>query len=130
MNILLVEPDLLLAKTYAQALQNDGHRVLCSANAQQAIFMSDMSVPDLVILELQLVSHSGIEFLYEFRSYPDWQDIPVLIHSQVPPAEFLDSWQLMQDQLGIMDYVYKPHTSLAKLRKVVGLHAPAKAGAQ
>jgi DNA-binding response OmpR family regulator len=130
MNILLVEPDRLLARSYAQALQNEGHRVLCSPNAQQAIFAADSLIPDLVILELQLVSHSGIEFLYEFRSYPDWQDIPVLIQSQVPPAEFLDNWQLLQEQLGVVDYLYKPQTTLAKLRKVINTRFPAKAGIQ
>lgn len=129
MNILLVEPDRLLARSYAQALQNDGHRVLCSPNAQQAIFAADELVPDLVVLELQLVSHSGIEFLYEFRSYPDWQNIPVVILSQVPPAEFVDNWQLLQEQLGVIEYLYKPHTTLAKLQKAVNVVIPTKANA-
>jgi DNA-binding response OmpR family regulator len=135
MNILLVEPDKLLATTYAKALQDDGHRLIWSQNAQQAIFAADTLVPDLVILELQLVSHSGIEFLYEFRSYPDWQHIPVLVLSQVPPTEFIDSWELLQDQLGVVDYLYKPHTTLAKLRSTLQsefTHTdfPAKAGIQ
>jgi DNA-binding response OmpR family regulator len=129
MNILIVEPDRLLARTYAEMLQADGHKVMCTANAQQAIFAVDELQPDLVLLELQLVSHSGIEFLYEFRSYPEWQDIPVVILSQVPPAEFLDSWELLKGELGVIDYLYKPHTTLTKLQKIVS-NAPAKAGAQ
>jgi DNA-binding response OmpR family regulator len=119
MNILLVEPDKVLAKTYAALLQGDGHTLIWSPNAQQAIFAADELKPDLVLLELQLVSHSGIEFLYEFRSYQDWQTIPVIILSHVPPAEFLDSHELLQRELGVVEYLYKPHTTLSKLRRMV-----------
>ena len=88
MHILLIEPDKLLGQTYSQMLQQAGHALSTVATAQQAIFAADEHRPDLVLLELQLVSHSGIEFLYEFRSYPDWQSIPVMIVSHVPPGEF------------------------------------------
>jgi len=137
MNILLIEPDKLLATTYAKALRGEGYAVRHSANAQEAIFNSDNAAPDLVILELQLVSHSGIEFLYEFRSYPEWQDIPVIILSQVPPTEFLHSQKLLRDELGVADYQYKPHTTLVKLlqavqktAQIITPNAPAQAGTQ
>src|SRR5665213_608152 len=113
--ILLVEPDRLLAETYSQALTGAGHKVMIAPGAQAAISAADTARPDLVILELQLVEHSGIEFLYEFRSYPEWQDIPVLIHSGVPAGEFTDSWQIMGQELGVDVYLYKPRTSLSQL---------------
>jgi len=113
--ILLVEPDRLLADTYKKALAKDGHTVKTAATAQAAITTADDKQPDLVILEVQLVEHSGIEFLYEFRSYPEWQDIPVLIHSNVPPAEFNDSQQILKNQLGVDYYLYKPRTTLQEL---------------
>lgn len=119
MNILLVEPDMILAKTYFRALTAANHTVICCTNAQQAIFAADKHAPDLVLLELQLVSHSGIEFLYEFRSYAEWQNIPVIVLSQVPPAEFMDSWELLQGELGVTEYLYKPHTTLVKLLQTV-----------
>jgi DNA-binding response OmpR family regulator len=113
--ILIIEPDKLLAGIYAKALAAAGHEVATSPGAQSAIMAADRQQPDLVILELQLVEHSGIEFLYEFRSYPEWQTIPVLIHSQVPPAEFAGSRQLLERELGISDYLYKPRTSIRDL---------------
>lgn len=119
MNILIIEPDKLLATTYAQALHAAGHQPICCTNAQQAVFAADAQTPDVVLLELQLVSHSGIEFLYEFRSYPEWQNIPVVILSQVPPAEFLSSWDVLSGELGVAQYLYKPHTSLKKLQQIV-----------
>lgn len=66
-------------------------------------------------MELQLVGHSGIEFLYEFRSYPDWQNVPLIIHTHVPPSEFAGARDLLMKELGAHTYLYKPHTSLKKL---------------
>jgi DNA-binding response OmpR family regulator len=119
MNILLIEPDRLLARTYKQALERAGHRVMVAATAQAGIHAADDRLPELVILEMQLVSHSGIEFLYEFRSYTDWQLVPVLVLSQVPPAEFINSWDLLQQELGVQQYLYKPRTNLEKLLRAV-----------
>lgn len=113
--ILLIEPDYILAKTYYEALSRAGHRVTPAAGAQSALIAADKAKPDLVILELQLIEHSGIEFLYELRSYPDWQAIPVLLHTQVPPAEFNGNGTLLNGQLSIAGYLYKPQTSLREL---------------
>ncbi len=126
MRILLVEPDKLLARTYKQALESAGHEVMVDGTAQGAVHAADEQAPDLVLLEMQLVSHSGVEFLYEFRSYSDWQDIPVIVLSQVPPAEFLGSWDLLQRELGVKKYLYKPHTSLKKLLRTVNEFATVK----
>ena len=120
MKILFVEPDVLLAKTYKAALEQAGHQVAVAGTAQAAVHAADRQTPELVILEMQLVSHSGIEFLYEFRSYDDWRSIPVLALSQVPPGEFIDTWELLQTELGVRTFLYKPRTSLAKLLKTVG----------
>lgn len=114
-NILLIEPDRLLAETYRQALESAGHSVSVCATALSAIMAADQSTPDLVVLEIQLVEHSGIEFLYEFRSYTDWQTVPVIVLTQVPPSEFLHSRQILSQELGVKTYLYKPKTNLHQL---------------
>ncbi|HVW23628.1 MAG TPA: response regulator [Candidatus Saccharimonadales bacterium] len=114
-HILLIEPDHVLAETYAAALHHAGHHVVACASAQDAVNLADGQKPDLVVLEVQLVGHSGIEFLYEFRSYDDWQNVPVLIHSQVPPGEFTANWSLLNNELGVVGYLYKPVTNLSEL---------------
>lgn len=119
MNILIVEPDALLGRLYRELLHHEGHEVWLSPTAQGAIHAADEHKPDLVLLEMQLVSHSGVEFLYEFRSYGDWADIPVVVISQVPPAEFSASRDILYEELGVQAYHYKPRTSLAQLRHIV-----------
>lgn len=114
-NILLIEPDRILADIYYQILRRAGHKVTVCSSAQAAIMTADQAKPDIVILELQLVGHSGIEFLYEFHSYADWQNIPIIIHTNVPPSEFAGSRHLLMNELGVKTYLYKPQTNLQKL---------------
>lgn len=125
MNIILLEPDKVLADIYRAALQAAGHKVTMCASAQAAIFAADELCPDLIITELQLVGHSGIEFLYELRSYEDWQNLPVIVLSQVPAGEFSGNWDLLSGELGVAAYHYKPLTSLRTLLRSVGQPAAA-----
>jgi DNA-binding response OmpR family regulator len=122
--ILLVEPDRLLAETLVKTCLAAGHEVVPCASAQAAIMAADKDQPDLVILELQLIEHSGIEFLYEFRSYLDWQHIPVVVHSYVPLGEFTASAELMKNELGVRAYLYKPTTSLHSLLRHINQFCP------
>jgi two-component system cell cycle response regulator DivK len=122
--VLLIEPDRVLAEIYKRALEADGSTTVTTvSSAQTAIMAADTHKPDMVVLELQLIEHSGIEFLYEFRSYPEWQGIPILVQTMVPFGEFRDNWQLLQDELGVRAYLYKPHTSLHQLQTYVREHS-------
>ena len=116
--ILLVEPDQLLARTYQTALQRAGHKVDIAASAQAAVDAADAHRPDVVVLELQLADHNGVEFLYEFRSYPEWQKVPVIVQSNVPLNEFKISAATWR-QLGVAGYLYKPRTTLSQLLAAV-----------
>ena len=118
-HILHIEPDSLLADTYAVSLRSDGHSVETVTSAQAGIHAADQQTPELVLLELQLIEHSGVEFLYEFRSYPEWQSIPVIVLSNVPPAEFSGSQDLLMHELGVRAYQYKPQTSLRQLLTLI-----------
>lgn len=122
--ILLIEPDRLLAKHYLSALQAAGHTVTVCLSGQDGIQAADQATPELVILELQLKGHNGVEFLYEFRSYHEWQQIPVLVHSLVPEQAL--SGISTVPLLGINSYLYKPTTSLAKLIQAVDEALPSR----
>lgn len=112
--ILLIEPDHLLAKIYKQHLEKYNYRVRVVSGVQKAIYEIDKLKPDIVILEMQLSGHNGYEFLYELRSYSEWQGIPVLIHTMAP-EQSLSIDPAINADLGIIGYLYKPSTSLSKL---------------
>lgn len=116
--LLLIEPDYILARVYGTALTNHGYDVVTVHDAQTAIKSLDVKVCDLIILELQLVEHNGIEFIYELRSYAEWQKIPILIHTMVPPTS-MHLQKTFYSEYNIMGYLYKPSTSVRKLTQTI-----------
>lgn len=118
MNLLLIEPDKLLAASLKLALDQAGWQVSCARSAQAAISVLDQAEADVILLEPQLGLHNGIEFLYELRSYADWQEIPIIIHSAnraILDQEFAEAWR----QLGVSTLLYKPTTTTGQLIKAV-----------
>jgi DNA-binding response OmpR family regulator len=118
MKLLLIEPDKMLARTYMAYLRQQGMQVRHAADAQGAVQFIDQEEPDLVILELQMARHNGIEFLYELRSYSDLQHIPVIAHTLLTPGHMNQSSELLT-ALGVTYYLYKPATSLQRLGRTV-----------
>jgi DNA-binding response OmpR family regulator len=112
--VLLVEPDRLLAQTYLHALKGADIPGWWEQNAQDAVTFIDTYKPSMIILELQLAGHNGVEFLYELRSHSDWHDVPVLLHTIVPESDLGLSNEICR-QLGVVGYCYKPQTSLQEL---------------
>lgn len=118
MKILLIEPDKVLAKTYLTYLKQHGFEVFYASDAQYAVHVIDDKQPDAILLEMQLARHNGIEFLYELRSYADWQHIPVIAHTLLGPSSMSMSSELLR-ALGVVTYLYKPATSLSKLKRTI-----------
>jgi hypothetical protein len=114
MVVLIIEPDIVQARAYQAAFAARGHKVLHALSAQTAVHAADSEKPDVVVLELQLPRHNGVEFLYEFRSYAEWRDIPVIVHTFVPLAE-LESQPTLKRELGVKTVLYKPGTPLERL---------------
>jgi DNA-binding response OmpR family regulator len=113
-NILIIEPDLVLGKTYKDYFGKRDYNVALCNDGQKAIDSIDKKQPDIIILELQLKAHNGYEFLYELRSYKEWFSIPVIINSLIPLFQTkLDTENLKN--LGVVEFLYKPTTSLDKL---------------
>lgn len=124
MHILLIEPDSLQARIYGRALTRTGYTVAHARSAQHAVSLADEHTPDVVVLELQLPGHNGVEFLYEFRSYTEWMSIPMIIHTFVPLHDLREVTTL-QNQLGVKRVLYKPTTTLNALCIAVSAIVPA-----
>ena len=113
-HVLLLEPDRLLAELVKQYFVEANYKVSAHSDPQAAISQADHQIPDTVIIELQLAGRSGVEFLYEFRSYPEWQDIPVIIFTSLS-AEGLANYEKVFKELNIAACLYKSTTSLEQL---------------
>ncbi|QQS17973.1 hypothetical protein IPL68_04955 [Candidatus Saccharibacteria bacterium] len=114
MHVLLIEPDVLLAKTYMAALRKQGHRISHSVTAQQAIAAADARQPDVVVLTFAIARHNGVEFLYEFKSYTEWRDVPVvLLVSQL--NHDMAQRESLRHELGVREVLIVSQLTLKKL---------------
>jgi DNA-binding response OmpR family regulator len=113
-HVLLIEPDKILAEIYQASIEGAGFTVSWATTAQGALDVADIKCPDVVVLELQLVAHGGLEFAYEFRSYVDWSRVPIIVHSHIPVRE-LSSCEALREHVGIGTFLHKSTTSLAQL---------------
>lgn len=107
--ILLVEDDIWQAELYSESLSTE-FQVQHVPDANQALNWLDKNIPDLILLDLFLPGHSGIELIHELSSYSDTGYIPIVVLSTVALAEFAlpqERWE----QYGIVDYLYKPELS-------------------
>lgn len=125
MSIILIDNDKLLASTCIKLFKTRGYGVVWCKSAHDAIKQADLFLPKAVILEINLAQHNGIEFLYEFRSYPEWQKVPIIIYSWVPQKSLKinpSTW----NALNISEYIYKPTGTLRQLMRLLSKYVPAK----
>lgn len=116
--ILFIESDRLLGANAKQILKRAGHDVDWHVDPQAAMDSADAAHPDIIVLDLLLAGHSGIEFLYELRSYPEWAKLPVVIYSNVPAEEFSGAG-IGAAALDIAAYYYKPTTPIGELSRSI-----------
>ena len=123
-----MEADRQLARNASDYLSRRGCRVEIHSGPQQAVSAADKQKPDVIVLDLSLAGRSGVEFLYELRSYPDWQRIPVIAAGRLTPEE-LEAYQPALAQLGISAYLPKRFTPLSMLadeiRRLAAAPSPA-----
>lgn len=114
MNVLIIEPSKDLAQIIAARFSDDGTAAYIAHTAQAGISAADKNKPDIVILELLISEHNGLEFIHEFKSYHDWFDVPIVIYSDLS-AEELGSAVGWEEDMNITNHFYKPTTSLQEL---------------
>ena len=116
MNIMLVEPDPMMASLVEEFLSSQGYSVSLVSSAQDAVDWLDKKNRhcDLIILEPILPNNSGIELIHELRSYEDWIDIPIVIHSRIDFETVFDRNSLKNDY-GVNELIKKGSDSLRNL---------------
>jgi two-component system KDP operon response regulator KdpE len=121
--ILVVDDEPAILRALRAGLEARGYRVLTAVNGQQAIDVTAVEAPALVVLDLNLPDIDGVEVCRRIRG---WTDVPIVVLS----AEGSDSRKVLALDEGADDYVTKPFSMpelLARIR-VALRHRPAHAG--
>lgn len=112
--ILILTSDRQVGRNIQGYMVLKGHSATTFTDPQAAILAADTDAPEVVVVDLLLAGRSGIEFLYELRSYPEWQSIPVIIVGA--GSEYsIQSYGQAFAQLNVAAYLSLLHTPLAKL---------------
>jgi DNA-binding response OmpR family regulator len=118
MRILIVEPSKDLARVIGESFEGGDIITDVANTAQAGISCADKNKPDIVILELLIREHNGLEFVHEFKSYQDWFDIPIVIYSDLS-AEELGRAVGWAEDMNIVKHFYKPTVTLEELNNYV-----------
>ncbi|WP_233836004.1 response regulator [Paraburkholderia sp. ZP32-5] len=85
-SILLVddEPEILAA--WRLILESEGYDVCCARNGVEALACVAAHVPDLIVTDWMMPIMDGAEFCRRLKSMPQLVNVPILLHTAVPPA--------------------------------------------
>ena len=86
--ILIVEDNEKNLKLVRDVLQVKGYRTLEAGTAEDGIRMAKESLPDLILMDIQLPGMNGIDALKILRAEPSTSSIPVIaVTASVTPSE-------------------------------------------
>jgi CheY-like chemotaxis protein/nitrogen-specific signal transduction histidine kinase len=88
--VLVVDDDELDRQSIRSALERGGWTIVEAANGKAALTQLEAGPPpDAVLLDLMMPEMNGFEFLDEFRRFPEWRHIPVVVVTarELTPAE-------------------------------------------
>jgi NtrC-family two-component system response regulator AlgB len=104
LRVLVVDDEENIRLTLSICLEADGHRVTAAATIDDAIEIASRHVFDLILLDLRLGVHNGLDYIPRFLQDCPWTKIVVITaHASVATA-------VKAMQLGAIDYLPKPFT--------------------
>ncbi len=114
--ILAVDDTAIILTRISNTLRDD-YEVITVNSGIRALKYLDQEIPDLILLDIQMVPKDGIETLKIIRAVKRWEDIPVIMLTGVEDKDIV----LESAKLGIRDYILKPFSSddlLDRIRRV------------
>ncbi|WP_043526389.1 response regulator transcription factor [Litchfieldella xinjiangensis] len=115
--ILMIEDEEDIAFLIRYLLERQGFMVEHAADGRQALERFESpEVPQLVLMDIMLPYHDGLELLEHLRHLAPWQEVPVLMLT----AKTRESDIVRALELGADDYVtkpFQPEELLARIRR-------------
>jgi DNA-binding response OmpR family regulator len=117
-HILIVDDNTAFVLAISESLRFRGYSVSSASEGVEALRQADKSMPDLVLLDIEMPGMDGFRFCQELRSNPRFHAIPVIFMSV--RSELAD--KLAAYEVGADDYLVKPFDMLelsARLQAVL-----------
>lgn len=115
--ILVIEDDKYLWNAYNEKLTGSGFEVKLASDGEEALKMIAEFQPTLILLDIVIPKKDGFAVLEEIKKNTVWQNIPVIVTSNLSQQE--DVSRSMQ--LGARDFIVKSDTSINELVEKINL---------
>ncbi|MFA5871835.1 MAG: response regulator [Parcubacteria group bacterium] len=107
MNVLIVEDDLFMVSLLEKKFSPEEYHILKASNVTQAREILGSSKIDLMLLDVVLPGTDGFTFLKELKQNEKYNNIPVIITSNLGQQEEIDKGI----KEGASDYIVKAHST-------------------
>jgi DNA-binding NtrC family response regulator len=87
-NVLILDDQPDIRFLLRAAVERDGHHALCAADVHEARELLQQQ-PDVLLADIAIGEHDGLDFTVETRARPGFAELPVVIVSADPNASNL-----------------------------------------
>ncbi len=102
--ILIVDDDIETLRLVGLMLQRQGYKIVAANNGQQALTMTKMELPDLILLDIMMPDMDGYEVTKQIRSDESTKGIPIIMFT----AKSMVDDKVAGFDAGVDDYLTKP----------------------
>ncbi len=103
-NILIVDDDQQNIFILKKALEQSGYIITVTLDGKQAIESIENTLPDLILMDIQMPVLDGFEAIKKIKVKPSLQDIPIIFLTAINQSENI----IKAFELGAADYILKP----------------------
>ena|SRR5437868_1250072 len=116
--LLIVEDDFYIRDLYKIEAKNKGYVVYEAADGEEALSITKVSKPDIILLDLMLPKITGIDVLKTIKSWDEFKDIPIVLFTNVSDQSTQDQAR----QAGATDYLLKVGHTPSEIIDILGQH--------
>jgi DNA-binding response OmpR family regulator len=113
--ILVAEDDKLISGSLCDGLRSAGFEPFPAYDGEEAVAKAKEIKPDLVLLDIMMPKLDGIGVLWEFKSNPETEKLPVIVLTNIGDVETISKIV----EAGATDYLLKSDQSIDEVVKKV-----------
>ncbi|MBS1637573.1 MAG: response regulator [Bacteroidetes bacterium] len=113
--ILLIDFSVENVKVLGSLLQENGFNVLIATDRSQAIELSKVKKPNVILLNVNISDEIGFEICEELKKDPHTKNIPVIFLTRIIENKNL----IRAFEIGGIDYIYMPFDKETLIKRIV-----------
>jgi DNA-binding response OmpR family regulator len=109
--ILIVEDDNFVAEVYLAKLSEMKYEPILAQNGEEGLAALKKNKIDMILLDILMPVMSGMEMLEEIKKNKEWENIPVILLTNVGGKESIQKVR----EMGVKNYLIKSHFTPAEV---------------